>query len=149
MPPINNTYQSIVQVELGDLIPGCRNFHWHEFLRLPQWQIFVMINQAQFVNICQIARKFQWVRDFYERPITITSGFRPLLYNEFIGGAKESWHTLGAAGDGIVSGVPSEQVREDLSPKLDDFRVRMESNETPHFHLDLGWLPGGQNFFRA
>ncbi|MEM8532865.1 MAG: D-Ala-D-Ala carboxypeptidase family metallohydrolase [Chloroflexota bacterium] len=46
-----------------------------------------------------------------DRPISVTSGFRSINHNSNVGGASNSQHTYGIAGDITVSGVSIEQVR--------------------------------------
>ena len=47
----------------------------------------------------------QSLRDYIGKPITITSGNRCPVYNQFIGGAKASYHIRGRAADIQVQGV--------------------------------------------
>ena len=59
-----------------------------------------------------LLRKMQQLRDALERPITITSGFRCNHHNAHVGGARNSWHTLGRACDIKVRGVDVEALGE-------------------------------------
>ncbi len=47
----------------------------------------------------------QRVRDYFKKPITITSGYRTKTHNEKVGGVKNSFHTTGEAVDFAVRGV--------------------------------------------
>ena len=50
------------------------------------------------------------VRQYFMKPVTITSGCRCEEHNESIGGTPNSKHTLGQAADIKVSGVTAEKV---------------------------------------
>jgi hypothetical protein len=45
------------------------------------------------------------IRTHFNRPVTITSGYRTKLYNEICGGATKSQHLYGTAADIIVGGT--------------------------------------------
>jgi len=50
------------------------------------------------------------IREHFDAPITINSGYRSPKHNEAIGGAKNSYHVKGMAADIVVKGVPSSLV---------------------------------------
>lgn len=50
------------------------------------------------------------IRNHYEQPVTIISGFRPYHYNKFIGGVSKSFHMAGMAADIKIHGVPIRDV---------------------------------------
>lgn len=50
------------------------------------------------------------IRNYYGKPVYITSAYRPAAYNASIGGAKASQHILGTAADITVSGVSPASV---------------------------------------
>ena len=52
----------------------------------------------------------QKIRDNFKKPININSGYRTPTYNAKIGGATNSYHTLGRAADIAVSGITPEAV---------------------------------------
>lgn len=54
----------------------------------------------------------QKIRDYFNAPVTITSGYRNDAYNKQIGGAPNSEHCVGAAADIVVSGVTPESVAQ-------------------------------------
>jgi uncharacterized protein YcbK (DUF882 family) len=60
-------------------------------------------------------RTVEWcqaVRDFFDRPVTVTSGCRCLMHNEEVGGAKSSQHLYGTAADIQVDGVDPDKVAD-------------------------------------
>lgn len=52
----------------------------------------------------------QILRGYYNRPITIASGFRCRFYNNAVGGANDSRHCLGKAADFSVEGISPGEV---------------------------------------
>ena len=63
----------------------------------------IMIDQTLVVLL-------QAIREHFNKPITITSGYRTAAHNTAVGGAKSSQHLLGRAADIQVAGVSVEDV---------------------------------------
>ena len=63
----------------------------------------IMIDQTLVVLL-------QAIREHFNKPITITSGYRTATHNASVGGAKSSQHLLGRAADIQVQGVSVEDV---------------------------------------
>ena len=59
----------------------------------------IMIDQTLVVLL-------QAIREHFNKPITITSGYRTAAHNAAVGRAKSSQHLLGRAADFYVEGVP-------------------------------------------
>jgi uncharacterized protein YcbK (DUF882 family) len=77
--------------------------------------------QAEFACRCQcgfdgidqdIVDLVQKVRDFFDAPVTITSGCRCPEHNKTVGGSPSSQHLLGTAADFKVRHVPPSVVHE-------------------------------------
>ena len=63
----------------------------------------VMIDQTLVVLL-------QAIREHFNKPITITSGYRTAAHNKSVGGAKSSQHLLGKAADIQVADTTVEAV---------------------------------------
>lgn len=60
------------------------------------------------------------IREHFNAPVIITSGYRTPEYNAKIGGAKNSQHTKGTAADIQVKGVPASNVQRYLKQKYQE-----------------------------
>lgn len=54
----------------------------------------------------------QKIRDYFKRPITITSAYRCAIHNRNVGGATGSYHSQGKAADIVVDGVTPLKVAQ-------------------------------------
>ncbi|TQR29163.1 peptidase M15 family protein [Campylobacter sp. MIT 99-7217] len=52
------------------------------------------------------------IREHFNAPIIINSGYRCATHNAKVGGAKSSQHTIGSAADFVVKGVKTQVVYE-------------------------------------
>ena len=52
----------------------------------------------------------QQIRNYFKKPITITSGYRCAAHNKEVGGATNSYHSKGQAADIVVYGVSPQEV---------------------------------------
>lgn len=123
---------------LDDLIPGCEHFIWREVLYLKQWRICVYPEQKEVYNLISIVQKLDWIRKYFNSPIKVTSGLRPKIYNQIIGGAFASAHMTGEALDFQVKDKTADQVRASLIPLLKRLEIRMEDLPGSNWvHIDL------------
>ena len=115
-----------------------KDFTWSEALYLPKWEIFTTPeSEFVFYAIELVAEKMQIIRDIFGAPVQITSWYRPLVYNETVGGSKKSSHILGMAVDFNVLGRDADEVRTVLLPGLGKINVRMENLEGSNWvHID-------------
>lgn len=85
----------------------------------------------------QLVEYLQQIRDHFNKPITITSGYRCTTHNKNIGGATGSRHTKGDAADIVVSGItPAEVAQYAESIGIKGIGL-YETNTDGHFvHID-------------
>lgn len=68
-------------------------------------------------NIRELAKNLQVIRNYFNLPLSISSGYRSPAHNSKIGGAKDSQHKYGRAADFSISGkspIEVAKVIEDL-----------------------------------
>lgn len=82
-----------------------RDFKWGEF-----WCQGQEPPLEYYDNIMELAHKLQILRDWFRKPIIITSGWRTPEHNKKVGGAKNSQHLYGKAADIKMVGVPTKDL---------------------------------------
>ena len=60
------------------------------------------------------------VREYFDRPVSIMSGYRCSAHNKAVGGVRYSKHKLGIAADIIVAGIAPNSVYDYLYLKYED-----------------------------
>ena len=127
-----------------------RNFKWHECLYLPRWDVHAFPNSEEvYFELINTIDKMQLIRDFIDKPIIITSMYRPLEYNKLIGGANKSNHIIGMACDFKVKGQKCDVTRKLLLNKLEEFDIRMENNPGSNWvHIDTNVKKNGKRYFK-
>lgn len=70
----------------------------------------------------------QPLRDHFNKPVKVTSGYRCLELNQKIGGKHNSQHLTGHAADIIVPGVPLLDVYEYIRTTLPYDQLLLETN---------------------
>jgi len=77
-------------------------------------EILPFIEQAWSIeidrNLTRVATALQIIRDYFGKPVIITSGFRPIAWELKQGRKGGSQHTTGLAVDFYVVGVPLQEV---------------------------------------
>jgi hypothetical protein len=133
-------------VDLDDPIYPGSNFTWREATkdgtRLPVKTNFnaIILSAAQITaNIIKLARELDKLRaEFGNRPITVTSWYRPPGINEAVGGSTGSFHKTGLGADIQVWGVNPRTVQARLKTRWPG-GLGLNSQYT---HVDLRHLLG-------
>ncbi|RTH72582.1 YcbK family protein [Campylobacter jejuni] len=82
------------------------------------------------------------IREHFNSPITINSGYRCAAHNAKVGGAKTSQHTVGSAVDFVVKGVKTKDVYNYVISKYGDrplgiaFKFNNQDEYAGFVHLD-------------
>jgi uncharacterized protein YcbK (DUF882 family) len=61
-------------------------------------------------NATELLKNLQVIRDHFQRPIIIISGYRSPARNAAVGGADKSQHLEAKAADIKIAGVPTEEI---------------------------------------
>lgn len=94
-----------------------KNISEHEFTRSDTASRKGIRNEmtpAHRENAKALCAQLQKIRDFYNAPIDISSGYRGPALNRAVGGSKNSQHMVGEAGDFTVRGVSNARVIRDI-----------------------------------
>jgi len=78
--------------------------------KLSELEFHDKIPPELIVNAVELLQNLQIIRDHFQKPIVIISGYRSPARNEAIGGAKKSQHMEAKAADIKISGVPTEEI---------------------------------------
>jgi uncharacterized protein YcbK (DUF882 family) len=135
-------------ISISDKIPCCDNFSWYEVLLLRQWGFYAYPSLEVYHNLIDIMKKLQWIREYFHKPIKITSGWRPGAYNEHIRGAFASAHVTGQAVDFQVPGLDTEDVRTELIPLIGHLQIRMEDHRGSWVHIDSKFRDKESAYFK-
>ena len=88
----------------------------------------------------RLAENLQKLRDFYDRPVVITSGVRHLEYNRSVGSSDGSRHVVGDAADFRIAGLDPGEIAATI-----EGLIRCGAMEggglgiyDTHVHYDLG-----------
>ena len=88
----------------------------------------------------RLAKNLQKLRDFYDRPVVITSGYRHREYNRRVGASDGSRHVVGDAADLRIAGVDPGEIAATI-----EGLIRCGAMEPmgigiydSHVHADLG-----------
>ena len=138
---------------LDQPIGASKYFKWKEALYLKQWDVHAFPkSDSVYLNIIEVSNRLTLIREFLQKPLLVTSWYRPEKYNTFIRGAFNSSHKDGLAVDVVCPAMGAEEVRMTLLDKLDEFNIRMENlpNST-WVHIDIRVTEGmtiSQRFFK-
>lgn len=75
-------------------------------------------------NIQELALNLQVLRDYLQKPIEITSGYRSPAHNTKIGGAKNSQHIYGRAADIKVQNTSPLAVKKAIETLIDAGKMK-------------------------
>ncbi len=85
----------------------------------------------------QLVKYLQKIRDYFNKPINISSGYRCTTHNKNIGGATKSKHSTGQAADIYITGVTPAEIAK-YAESIGILGIGLyETNKDGHFvHID-------------
>lgn len=94
------------------------NFTLEELVATTRKGIENKPNEDQYINLCLLALKvLQPIRNAYQKPVKISSGFRCSQLNKAVGGVSTSQHLKGEAAD-INNGQKENRKIFDIAKKM-------------------------------
>ena len=102
------------------------NFAWREFYSTVNfngrdYKRVIEPYPEYLTNMLNIAHELQKLREYFNKPVIITSGFRTPYFNALISGAKNSQHLYGNAADIRIAGVTSREIL-DVAREITNFK---------------------------
>lgn len=96
----------------------------------------------ELANLKRLAAALEQVRAIYNKPLTISSGYRSPDLNSAIGGARSSAHLLGLAADINVPGISPRELGHAIIAAAIPFDQLIYEGTWIHFALAEGPLRG-------
>ena len=102
------------------------NFAWREFYSTVNfngrdYKRVIEPYPEYLTNVLNVARELQKIREYFNKPVIITSAFRTPYFNALIKGAKNSQHLYGNAADIKIAGVTSREIL-DVAREITNFK---------------------------
>jgi uncharacterized protein YcbK (DUF882 family) len=90
-------------------------------------------------NIIELADNLQILRDYLNKPINPTNGFRCITHNKNVGGVKNSQHILGKAADIKVKDTTPEEVANAIEHLMEigEFKMGGVGRYNTFTHVDI------------
>ena len=83
------------------------------------------------------------IREHFDAPVKINSGYRTPYWNEKVGGAKNSYHCKGMAADIVVKGKSAREVARYASERLGDHGGVIRYTNFVHVDVREGYYRKG------
>ena len=76
-------------------------------------------------NAIELLQNLQTIRDHFQKPIVIISGYRSPARNEAVGGAKKSQHMEARAADIRIAGLPTEEIYHRIDKLMAQGKIKL------------------------
>jgi uncharacterized protein YcbK (DUF882 family) len=82
------------------------------------------IPAEKIASATELLQNLQIIRDHFQRPIVIISGYRSPERNKAVGGADKSQHLEAKAADIKIAGVPTEEIYNRLDKLISQGKIK-------------------------
>ena len=82
------------------------------------------IPAEKIANAIELLQNLQIIRDHFQRPIVIISGYRSPERNAAVGGADKSQHLEAKAADIKIAGVPTEEIYNRIDKLISQGKIK-------------------------
>ncbi len=72
----------------------------------------------------ELLESLQVIRDHFQKPIIIISGYRSPARNEIVGGAKKSQHMEAKAADIKIAGISTEEIYNRIDKLMNQGKIK-------------------------
>lgn len=88
-------------------------------------------------NAVELLQNLQVIRDHFQKPVTIISGYRSPARNEAVGGAKKSQHMEAKAADIKINGIPTQELYSRIDKLMSQGKIKVGGLG---FYTDQGFV---------
>ena len=78
----------------------------------------------KIANATELLQNLQIIRDLFQKPIVIISGYRSPERNAAVGGADKSQHLEAKAADIKIAGVPTEEIYNRIDKLISQGKIK-------------------------
>jgi uncharacterized protein YcbK (DUF882 family) len=82
------------------------------------------IPAEKIASAIELLQNLQIIRDHFQRPIVIISGYRSPERNKAVGGADKSQHLEAKAADIKIAGVPTEEIYNRIDKLISQGKIK-------------------------
>jgi uncharacterized protein YcbK (DUF882 family) len=82
------------------------------------------IPAEKIASAVELLQNLQIIRDHFQRPIVIISGYRSPERNKAVGGADKSQHLEAKAADIKIAGVPTEEIYNRIDKLISQGKIK-------------------------
>lgn len=129
------------------------NFRLEEFTTSPTAIANGYDNRASVAVVANLKalceNVLQPLRNHFNKPVKITSGYRCLALNRKLNSKDSSQHRTGNAADLIIPGVPLQEVFDYIRTTLPYDQLLLETNKKGSQWIHVSYLPHGYNCKQA
>lgn len=129
------------------------NFRLHEFTDSPTAEANGWDNRASVAVVANLQalckNVLQPLRNHFNKPVKITSGYRCLELNKKVGGENSSAHLTGNAADLIIPGVELKEIFEYIRENLRFDQLLLETNKKGSQWIHVSYYANRYNRKRA
>ena len=105
-------------IQIEDIMQVTKNF------KLSELEFSDAIPPELIANAVELLQNLQIIRDHFQRPIVIISGYRSPERNAAVGGADKSQHLEAKAADIKIAGVPTEEIYNRIDKLISQGKIK-------------------------
>ena len=105
-------------IQIEDIMQVTKNF------KLSELEFSDPVPAEKIANASELLQNLQIIRDHFQRPILIISGYRSPERNAAVGGADKSQHLEAKAADIKIAGVPTEEIYNRIDKLISQGKIK-------------------------